>query len=38
MKLAAARALADLVGDKLSVNKIIPNPSTPRVAPPSPRP
>jgi len=33
MKTAAARALADLVGDELSVDKIIPEPFDPRVGP-----
>ena len=31
MKIAAAKALADLVGDELSVNKILPDPLDPRI-------
>jgi malate dehydrogenase (oxaloacetate-decarboxylating) len=33
MKLAAAVALADLVGDEVSEDYVIPNPFDPRVAP-----
>ncbi len=33
MKIAAARAMADLIVDELSVDKIIPSPFDPRVAP-----